>query len=535
MPKTILVHTEASYLSTGYAVYSHEILSRLHKTKKYNIVEYANYGSESDPRRNSLPWEFVGVLPLNDQEKQVYESVPTNQFGSYKFEQTLLKYKPDIVYSMLDIWMNEYQLTSPFRKCYSLFWMPTVDSEPQPMEWVSKYEQCDGIFTYTRWAEQHLRTLSKNIKYCGQASPAADYDVFRPMNSKEVFGFKDKFVIGTTMRNQKRKLFPNLVAAFDKLMDSDEKIRKVTYLYLHTSWPDNGWNIPEIIKNSKYSNRILMTYACHSCGSFYPSIYSDALSICKNCGNYTASTPNTTRGLDRKQLAAIYNVFDIYVQYSREEGFALPIAEAAACNIPVFGTDYSAMCSVIPDCGGNLIRLKEKHLDPDKNTYFAIPDDDDLIKQIKHYFHLPEHEKNRKRIQAREKAMKNYSYDKTVNNLIKYFDQAKDGNWNGPPDIRPAVQNVPNNLSYSQLVDWAIINILGKPELLGTYFSTKLLKELNQGCRFSNNPNANELSMIGIRSSNIPYGPNDMLNELAHMRTMINFWEERRIGVNNGS
>ena len=175
MSKTVLVHTEASYLSTGYAVYSYEILKRLHSTGKYRVVEYANYGSEQDPRSKSLPWEFFGVLPNNDQEKQAYESNPIAQFGGYKFEEALLKYKPDIVYSMLDIWMNDYQLTSPFRRNYNLFWMPTVDSEPQPTDWVTKYEQCDGVFTYTKWGENHLRTLSDRIKYCGQASPAADY------------------------------------------------------------------------------------------------------------------------------------------------------------------------------------------------------------------------------------------------------------------------------------------------------------------------------------------------------------------------
>lgn len=529
MTKTVLIHTEASYLSTGYAVYSAEILKRLYNTGKYKLVEYANYGSAQDLRRQTLPWEFEGVLPNNDQEKQIYESNPLAQFGSYKYEQTLLKYKPDIVYSMLDIWMNEYQLTSPFRKCHSLFWMPTVDSEPQPMDWVTKYEQCDGIFTYTKWGEQHLRTLSNRIKYCGQASPAADYQVFRPMNSKEFFGLKDKFIIGTTMRNQKRKLFPNLVGAFCKLLDSDPKIREVAYLYLHTSWPDNGWNIPDLIKNCKYPERILLTYSCHSCGAFYPSTFTDAMSICKHCGNYSASMPNTTRGLTREQLAAVYNVFDFYVQYINSEGFGMTVPEAAACQIPVCGTDYSSMCSVVPDCGGQLIKLKEKHLDPDKNTYFAIPDDDDLIQKIRAYFYLPSHEKARKKVQAREKAMKNYCYDKSVDNLMKYFDTAKPGKWDGPPDIRQVNPQVPPNLTYSQLVDWGIINILNRPELLGTYFSTKLLRELNQGCRFSSGPNSTELSILGIKNSNIPYGPNEMLNELAHMRNMINFWEERRI------
>ena len=86
-----------------------------------------------------------------------------------------------------------------------------------------------------------------------------------------------------------------------------------------------------------------------------------------------------------------------------------------------------------------------------------------------------------------------------------------------------------------QAVNQQIINILNKPELLGTYFSTKILRELNHGCKFANSPNTNELSVLNIRTTNYPYGPNEMLNELAHMRSMINFWEERRIESLRGS
>jgi hypothetical protein len=36
--KKILLVNEASYLATGFAVYGHEILTRLHKTDKYDIA-----------------------------------------------------------------------------------------------------------------------------------------------------------------------------------------------------------------------------------------------------------------------------------------------------------------------------------------------------------------------------------------------------------------------------------------------------------------------------------------------------------------
>ena len=49
-------------------------------------------------------------------------------------------------------------------------------------------------------------------------------------------------VIGTVMRNQRRKLFPELFEAFGKYLKKTQD--KNTYLYCHTSYPDNGWDLP---------------------------------------------------------------------------------------------------------------------------------------------------------------------------------------------------------------------------------------------------------------------------------------------------
>lgn len=108
--KRILMCNEASYLSTGFATYGHEILTRLHATGKYEIAELASYGDTSDPvdrRCDGVPWKFYPVLPNQQDQDEVnkYNSKPTNQFGEWKFEQTCLDFRPDCTVDIRDFWM----------------------------------------------------------------------------------------------------------------------------------------------------------------------------------------------------------------------------------------------------------------------------------------------------------------------------------------------------------------------------------------------------------------------------------------------
>ena len=50
--------SEASFISSGFGTYTKEILSRLYKTNKYNIAEFASYGMVNDSRDKSIDWTY---------------------------------------------------------------------------------------------------------------------------------------------------------------------------------------------------------------------------------------------------------------------------------------------------------------------------------------------------------------------------------------------------------------------------------------------------------------------------------------------
>ena len=174
--------SEASFLSSGFAIYTREILSRLYKTNKYDIAEFASYGLVNDPRDKSIPWKYyANAVKEDDQRHKDYSSRGDNQFGRWRFEKVLLDFKPDVVIDVRDYWMNSYQRLSPLRKFFHWILMPTVDSAPQQEEWIDTFLSADSIFTYSDWGADVLKKQSHNkINYIDTASPGVDLLTFKP-------------------------------------------------------------------------------------------------------------------------------------------------------------------------------------------------------------------------------------------------------------------------------------------------------------------------------------------------------------------
>ena len=175
--KRILFCSEATYLNTGYATYTREILKYLSETNKYEIAELAAYGQADDPRISSIPWKFYPVaLPrsASQEEHQAFASKATNQFGEYVFENVCLDFMPDIVCDIRDFWMMDFEERSPFRKFFKWCIMPTVDAQPQARQWIASYQNADACLSYSDWSGELLKKQSGGkINYIGSSPPSA--------------------------------------------------------------------------------------------------------------------------------------------------------------------------------------------------------------------------------------------------------------------------------------------------------------------------------------------------------------------------
>lgn len=486
MRPRILWCGEFSQLKTGYAVYAHEVLTRWFNTKKYDIAEQCCYAHQSDPRIQNVPWVTYCNLPdpNNEQQKQQYASSPTAQFGDWRFEEICIDFRPHIICDIRDFWMMSNQYRSPLRPYYNLCQMPTCDAYPQNEEWISAYMSADGVFTYQDWSKNVLAFESAGkINTLGSASPAAAPE-FQPMDRnaiKKDAGLDKYKIVGAVMRNQRRKLFPDLFGAFKIFLETTK--RSDVLLYCHTSYPDMGWDMPKLLLQYGLASKVLFTYVCRECGYAQPDFFNDAIMHCKRCKRLSSAIVNVQQGVDNKVLAVIYNMFDLYVQWANSEGFCLPIVEAAACGVPSISVDYSALSDNTRKIGGVPVKPLTLYMELETGCFRAVPDNDKLIDKMIEFFNMEENAHIQLRSQTRQAYLNNYSWDKTAQKWMKYFDtiniEEYENRWNSEPRYTQIPQDYPRHLSNPQFARWLIVNVLGEPRYLNSYMESRLIRDLN--------------------------------------------------------
>ena len=459
----ILMCSEASFINSGFGNYTRELLNRLHKTQKYEIAEFASYGMVNDPRDKDIHWKYyANAVRDGDPRSQEYSSRSDNAFGRWRFDKVLLDFRPNVVIDIRDYWMNHYQGQSPLRPFFNWVLMPTVDSAPQQDSWIDTFLNTDAVFTYSDWGAQVLLEQSNNkINHIATASPGVDLSVFTVKQNRDQIKAKyglpsDSFVIGSVMRNQKRKLIPELLLAFRHLLDELESdgspLANKTYLYLHTSYPDAGWDIPELLRQNRLLNKVYFSYHCSNCQSTEASVYTHPLKICKNCLESKSKFTSVTNGVSDSVLSDIYNMFDIYVQYAICEGFGMPQVEAGACGVPIATVNYSAMEDVVSKLNAYPIKIKSYFKELETKAVRVYPDNSDLVKFILRFMRQSKNKQEEKRKETRKLTEKYYNWDSISKIWEKFLDseslfQAK-RNWDDPPNYLPTI---PDNVSLSHI------------------------------------------------------------------------------------
>jgi glycosyltransferase involved in cell wall biosynthesis len=487
--RRVLLVSEVNSLNSGFGTYANELLKRLHATNKYELAEFACYG-KSD-MSGSVPWAFYGNMPEDGDQQAIdfYNSNGSHQFGTWRFDKTCIDFKPDIVICYRDPWMDNWIQNAPTRPYFHWVWMPTVDSSPQRQEWIDTFSTCDAVLAYSEFGGKVLKEQGKErINYIGCASPGIDPEIYKPLPKealrKEMGIDPECFIVGTVMRNQKRKLFFELMKSFRLFLDdAPSDVASKTFLYLHTSYPEkNGWDIADGIMQNGLGGKVLMTYVCRMCKQFFPAMFQDALTKCKFCNQRTAVCPTVSFGVSVESLAKIYNLFDIYVQYAICEGFGMPQVEAAACGVPVAGTDYSAMHDVIKFTQGYPVPVRTFFREIETNAERAYPDNEKLKETLIEFFGQSEEQRAKQSMEVRKHTIKRYNWNDTARIWERYIDSyepnGSQGKWNAPPSLTVVPDNIPENLSNEDFIKWVFTEVLHNPDLLHQNEGVKLYRDL---------------------------------------------------------
>lgn len=541
--KRVLLCNEAGFLATGYSTYGRELLERLAATGKYELAELAAYAKPEDPRvhgyRSIVPWQvFCNEPAEGTEERELFNRGNNNSFvfGGFSFERVCLQFKPDVVISFRDVWMDDFIQNSPFRKFYRWVYMPTVDAYPQKDEWLATFLDADGVLTYQEWSQNLLKKLGNNkIKLYGDApaGPNVNYQPLPPEQVKRLknsLGFGDDIkIVGTIMRNQPRKLYPQLFKDFRAFLDSGDYDN--IYLYCHTSYPDS-WDIPGLLKEYNLSNNVLFTYVCEAsdCRNVEHQLFSDARTVCSRCKRDTLGMANANRGCPEIVLNAIMNIFDVYVQYANSEGLGMPMIEAAAAGIPIMAVDYSAMSDVVRKLNGFPIKVKALTKEHNTGCMRAIPDGEHFVELLTDFFKKPAAIRAQYKVKAKLGCEKHYNYDFAAIKWMNAIDSMMPAeNWNSPPKFRfPQEFNEHPQVDNEKYARWLITNVLCDPRQINSYNELKLVRNLNwQVALGGNNMGHVEDSIFGKQHFE-KIDRKKSYDELLRLANFANAWEHQR-------
>lgn len=498
MRKRILVATDASFLSSGFGVYAKEILSRLYRSGKYEVAELGCYATINHKEIKDIPWKFYpNAVEISDKRYEAYKSSPNNQFGAWRFNRVCAHFKPHIVCTWTDYWMYSYQETSPYRKYFSWVQMPMVDSAPQKIDWLHTFCNADIVIPYTEWARKVLsESCGRNINLFHKSAGAGiNANEFFPIddkkeNKKNFLGSDNLDVVGCVMRNQKRKLFADVMLSFRSYLDrllSENKLEKYnqTVLYLHTTYPEeNGWDFPALLLEHRLLDKVYFTYTCRSCKHYFASKFKNAIATCPKCKTASASLPSVASGLSTENLNKIYNLFDLFLQNAIAEGFGMPQLEAAACGVPFASVDYSAMTEIAENLGGTKIPVQRMFRELETNADRAYPDNNFVSNYMYKFFNeFSSDYKNKLSDSVRKSCIKLYTWDNVYNVWNECFSSIDINNkqkWTmSLSETNHTNIKVPSGLNPKQFVKYICEYIINEPELIDCSKIQCLIKDLS--------------------------------------------------------
>jgi len=386
--KKILVMTDSPKIDTGFGRVGREVWSHLNNTGKYEINAIGWFHQEND-REVSYP-----VYTTKKNEKGIITQ--EDKYGHHTFPAYVEKIKPDLVWSLGDMWMTDHIKEAKNRKSFKWVGYFPIDGQPVPTKWGPIVEDMDYAVAYGKYGEDVIKQKAPNANL-SYIYHGVDTKLFSPMPKeqrsmvkKRLLGVEGKKVIGIVARNQPRKAFDSLFKMFYHVLRGEwykcdecgaitaskfddiyrksskpEKCRKClsesitkgssredVILYLHCAPRDCGWELLDLQEDFGLKGSII----------FNPDL-------------------QIGRGVDERTLAAIYNSIDIFTLPTRGEGFGLPVLEAMSCGRPIVVTDYSAHPEWCREAG-ILVPPKVLEAEPLTNIRRAIIDIDEYVEGI---------------------------------------------------------------------------------------------------------------------------------------------------------
>ena len=322
---------------TGFARVTENVLSRL--KDDFDIVVLGhNYWGDPCPQQK----EYT-IYPSSNR----FQTAP---FGEQRIREIVEREKPDIVFTINDMWIinTQYEQIKDLhqRGDFKFVGYAPMDSYGWIGCLAETANEWDSIISYTEFGAYEFVNggIQKPVAVIPHGvTPGQFYPKDRDECRKKLGLDPASFIVFNGNRNQFRKRIDITIKAF-ALFAVDKPEAK---LYLHMGLKDQGWDIMGVFAREMSrvgldpNGRIIMT-------------------------TQTDGPPNVTV----EMLNDIYNAVDVGVNTCKGEGWGLVNFEHAACRVPQVVPDHTS-CKEIFDGYGKLIRCD--HIDVDINYAREMP------------------------------------------------------------------------------------------------------------------------------------------------------------------
>ena len=322
---------------TGFARVTENVLQRI--CDQYEVVVLShNWWGDPTPLQSKYK-----MYPSSNR----FQTAP---FGEDRIREVVEKEKPDIIFSINDMWIinEQYKRIKDLhdQKLFKFVGYAPMDS----YGWTGCLDETandwDGVVSYTEFgAHEFIRGgIKKPITIIPHGITANQFYPMDKAEARKRLNLRDDiFIVFNGNRNQFRKRIDITVEGFAKFA----KDKPDTQLYLHMGLKDQGWDIMPLFARAMQregidpNGRIILTAQ-------------------------TQGPPN----VEVDFLNTIYNAVDVGVNTCKGEGWGLVSHEHAACRVAQVVPDHTS-CKEIFEGYGRLIRCD--HVDVDTNYSREMP------------------------------------------------------------------------------------------------------------------------------------------------------------------
>jgi glycosyltransferase involved in cell wall biosynthesis len=323
--KKVLLLCDDIRMTSGISTMAREIvLGTAHHFNWANIGGAINHPDQG--KRFDLNADTNKHAGIDDANIILY---PVSGYGSPEMVRQMLDFeKPDVLMIFTDprYWIWLFQIENEIRRKIPMVYLNIWDDYPAPMYNEAYYESCDGLMSISKQTFNINKLVlgdKAKDKVLSYVPHGINEKMFFPVDDKDkldsikkkLFGDKQyDFIMMFNSRNIRRKQVPDTMSAFKLFLDKlpKDKADKCA-LILHTQPVDEHGTDLYAVRD--------MLFTEEQCSQIY---FSDLR-------------------IPTQDLNLMYNISDVAILLSSNEGWGLSLTEAMMCGKPIIANVTGGM------------------------------------------------------------------------------------------------------------------------------------------------------------------------------------------------